>query len=78
MYTYIVGKKRRKAEIVEGENTIVIPSCWNKIWFIESENNIVTPRMNQYWDYRGEVENGLFFSRREIVRLSVIALMSYL
>jgi hypothetical protein len=53
MYTYIVGKKRRKVEIVEGENTIVIPSCWNKIWFIESENNIDTPRMNKYWEYWG-------------------------
>jgi hypothetical protein len=26
-YTYIVGKNKRKAEIVEGEYTIVIPSC---------------------------------------------------
>ena len=52
-YTYIVGKNKRKAEIVEGEYTIVIPSCWNKIWFIEGENNIVTPRLHKNWDYRG-------------------------
>jgi hypothetical protein len=27
-------------------------SCWNKIWFIEGKNNIVTPRLHQNWDYR--------------------------